>query len=161
MSQRRWKEFISCKLPNDAYLIARKSERKERYREIAVGIEINDELFQDLVVVRTALFGSTTNEPVDGQFEVLVYSDPGLDDWTDLYTINQLENNGDAKPIEKRFRHDYVRRWRVLSMLHNIKNHLEDNNLGNIVDNYIKLSETINEHDWELEQRLKIRNEMG
>ena len=58
---------------------------------------------------------------------------------------------------DNRFQHDYIRRWRVLSMLRNIKNHLSDSrsNLKDIIDDYIKIAETIDEDKWHREQWLK------
>lgn len=56
-------------------------------------------------------------------------------------------------PENKRFEHDYIRRWRVVAMLNNIKTHLNDPNLPKIVDNYIKFSKEIDEYKWELENR--------
>lgn len=57
--------------------------------------------------------------------------------------------------MDKRFEHDYIRRWRVIAMLNNIKTHLKDNdpNLPEIVDAYIKFSKEIDEYKWELENR--------
>ena len=57
--------------------------------------------------------------------------------------------------MDKRFEHDYIRRWRVLAMLNNIKTHLKDNdpNLPEIVDAYIEFSKEIDEYKWELENR--------
>ena len=57
--------------------------------------------------------------------------------------------------MDKRFEHDYIRRWRVIAMLNNIKTHLRDNdpNLPKIVDAYIEFSKEIDEYKWELENR--------
>ena len=44
---------------------------------------------------------------------------------------------------------DYIRRWRVLAMLNNIKSHLHKENIDTIVDNYIKFATEINEDEWE------------
>ena len=57
--------------------------------------------------------------------------------------------------MDKRFEHDYIRRWRVVAMLNNIKTHLNDNdpNLPKIVDAYIKFTKEIDEYKWELENR--------
>lgn len=55
--------------------------------------------------------------------------------------------------MDKRFEHDYIRRWRVVAMLNNIKTHLNDPKLPEIVDAYIKFSKEIDEHKWELENR--------
>lgn len=55
--------------------------------------------------------------------------------------------------MDKRFKHDYIRRWRVIAMLNYIKTHLNDPKLPQIVDNYIKFSKEIDEHKWELENR--------
>ena len=55
--------------------------------------------------------------------------------------------------MDKRFEHDYIRRWRVIAMLENIKTHLDDDKLPQIIDNYIKFSKEIDEYKWELENR--------
>lgn len=55
--------------------------------------------------------------------------------------------------MDKRFEHDYIRRWRVIAMLENIKHHLDDNKLPQIVDGYIKFSKEIDEYKWELENK--------
>ena len=60
---------------------------------------------------------------------------------------------GVALKMDKRFEHDYIRRWRVIAMLENIKTHLGDNKPPQIVDNYIKFSKEIDEYKWELENR--------
>lgn len=44
---------------------------------------------------------------------------------------------------------DYIRRWRVLAMLDNIKRQLHNNNIDKIVDGYIKFATEINEDEWE------------
>ena len=46
---------------------------------------------------------------------------------------------------------DYVRRWRTVCMLNNIKlaYNRKDPNLSNIIDNYIKFAKEINENEWE------------
>ena len=47
------------------------------------------------------------------------------------------------------FEKDYIRRWRVLAMLNNIKIYLKDENINTIVDNYIEFASEINEDEWE------------
>ena len=59
--------------------------------------------------------------------------------------------------MDNKFEHDYIRRWRVIAMLENIKTHLNDDNIPQIVDNYIKFSKEVNEHKWELKKRKKIK----
>ena len=44
---------------------------------------------------------------------------------------------------------DYIRRWRVLAMLNNIKHNLHKENIDAIVNNYIKFASEINEDGWE------------
>lgn len=44
---------------------------------------------------------------------------------------------------------DYIRRWRVLAMLNNIKSHLNDDGVDKTIDNYIKFASEINEDEWE------------
>ena len=44
---------------------------------------------------------------------------------------------------------DYVRRWRVLAMLNNIKYQLHNNNIEKIIDTYIKFTSEIDEDEWE------------
>ena len=44
---------------------------------------------------------------------------------------------------------DYIRRWRVLVMLNNIKSHLNDDGVDKTIDNYIKFASEINEDEWE------------
>ena len=59
--------------------------------------------------------------------------------------------------MDNKFEHDYIQRWRVIAMLEYIKNHLNDDNLPQIVDNYIKFSKEVDEHKWELKKRKKIK----
>ena len=54
--------------------------------------------------------------------------------------------------MDKRFEHDYIRRWRVIAMLENIKTHLNDNRLPQMVNDYIKFSKEIDENKWELKE---------
>lgn len=42
-------------------------------------------------------------------------------------------------------KNDYIKRWRVLAMLNNIKYHLQDENINIIIDNYIKFATEIDE----------------
>ena len=72
-----------------------------------------------------------------------------------LQTTNKQNfyGKGMILKMDKRFEHDYIRRWRVIAMLENIKTHLNDNKLPQIVDNYIKFSKEIDEYKWELENR--------
>ena len=45
---------------------------------------------------------------------------------------------------------DYIRRWRVLAMLNNIKKYLHNKeNVDTIIDSYIKFATEINEDEWE------------
>lgn len=45
---------------------------------------------------------------------------------------------------------DYIRRWRVLAMLNNIKIYLHNKeNVDTIIDGYIKFATEINEDEWE------------
>lgn len=55
--------------------------------------------------------------------------------------------------------HDYVRRWRVIAMLIYIKTHLYDDNIEQIINNYIKFIETIDEDKWEKEHRGKNKQQ--
>ena len=45
--------------------------------------------------------------------------------------------------MDKRFGHDYIQRWRVIAMLEYIKTHLNNDNLPQIVDNYITFSKKV------------------
>ena len=51
--------------------------------------------------------------------------------------------------------HDYVRRWRVIAMLTNIRAHLYDADIEMIINRYIQFAETIDEDKWEREHRGK------
>ena len=55
----------------------------------------------------------------------------------------------------KKLTHDYVRRWRVIAMLTNIRTHLHDADIETIINKYIQFTETIDEDKWEREHRGK------
>ena len=54
------------------------------------------------------------------------------------------------------FEEDYIRRWRVLAMLQNIKRHMNDSHLPDIIDNYLKFVKTIDEKEWEEKTKKEI-----
>lgn len=53
--------------------------------------------------------------------------------------------------MDERFEHDYIQKRKVIAMLENIENQLNDNNLPQIIDNYIKSLEEINSYKIEIE----------
>ena len=56
---------------------------------------------------------------------------------------------------DKRFEKDYIRRWRVLAMLTNIKRHIvnEDDDILKMIDGYIGFAEKIDEDEWEFKEK--------
>ena len=58
----------------------------------------------------------------------------------------------EAKQIDKRFEPDYIRRWRVLAMLRNIRNEIESGeDVAVTINNYIRFVEKLDEKKWEEE----------
>lgn len=61
------------------------------------------------------------------------------------------------KATDKKLSHDSIRRWRVLAMLRNIKNHLDlGDDVSDMVNQYLKFSEEIDEEKWEKEYCSKL-----
>lgn len=56
---------------------------------------------------------------------------------------------------DKRFEKDYIRRWRVLAMLTNIKRHIvnEDDDILKMIDGYIGFAEKIDEDEWGFKEK--------
>ena len=83
---------IRIPLPNGKFLIAECDPGSMFDKEIYVGIEDADGSFiQDLVVVRNAysLEDGLTYEP--NKYEVMVYVDKDVEDYTDKFVIGQYE----------------------------------------------------------------------
>jgi len=48
-------------------------------------------------------------------------------------------------------KNDSIKRWRVIAMLKNLKMRINEPNICDIIDNYIKFTDTLDEEEWERE----------
>ena len=86
---------IEIDLGNGKRLVA-EANTDNNYKEIYVGIETieNPVWIQDLAIVRQAYNYGENDEviPVDSKMDVLVFGDVNTEDYTDVFTVDILED---------------------------------------------------------------------